>query len=66
MKVAVSSRSKTQLAEPEQDSHTELPGLYNSTDKAPVRPESFNKAIAHLNKQRQIKHSYQGVRNARY
>ena len=31
-----------------------------------MKPESFNKALAHLNKQKQIKHSYQGVRNTRY
>ena len=52
MKVEVTNRSKTRQAASEQDASSELHGAYNNPPQAPMKPETFNKALAHLNKQK--------------
>ena len=52
MKVEVTNRSKTRQAASEQDASSELPGASNKPPQVPMKPESFNKALAHLNKQK--------------
>ena len=52
MKVEVTNRSKTRQTAGEQDASSKHHGAYNNQPQAPVKPESFNKALAHLNKQK--------------
>ena len=37
---------------------SEFPSIYQSSHDAQVKADAFSRAIAHLNKQKQIKHSF--------